>query len=468
MQIKRFEAADMTDALRLVKRELGDDAVILSAKEIRPRGFFSALRKKHVEITAAVDEPSNDGGSDDAFSGLLAQQLEAVSASDRISISSSSGSAGSTPAPPKQPTKPDQQAVGDGADGGLNWRRRKADRTKPVAAVAGSREGGAATRLTPDASKQPPQDPDLNQLVADPFYSNLARRKVIAIVGPPGAGKSTTLAKLAWRCQVAENKRVALISLDRFSLSANSLLKTIGRIMKLKLSVVRDADEMQAALNTTKDADVVLIDTPGMTASDHTMRADISAMLKQAHPDETHLVVSATSRDAVLRRIMDCFAPTKPNRLLLTHIDACDGQQIVASILKMTRLKASFYTDGVDLADTLKRPTAARLQVDTGERTSAGGQVTVFPGDKIRQPANTLIAKEAIASAQFLANKNSELFHQPTCRSVKRINAGNIVAFSDIEQAINEGFKPCRSCCHVGMIGKVGTGEPSYQRARAM
>jgi flagellar biosynthesis protein FlhF len=61
MQIKRFEAADMTEALRLVKREFGDNAVILSAKEVRPGGFFSALRKKSVEITAATDYPVNDG-----------------------------------------------------------------------------------------------------------------------------------------------------------------------------------------------------------------------------------------------------------------------------------------------------------------------------------------------------------------------------------------------------------------------
>ncbi len=57
MQIKRFDADDMADALRLVKREFGDDAVILSAKEIRPSGFFSAWRKKRVEITAATDYP---------------------------------------------------------------------------------------------------------------------------------------------------------------------------------------------------------------------------------------------------------------------------------------------------------------------------------------------------------------------------------------------------------------------------
>jgi flagellar biosynthesis GTPase FlhF len=67
MQIKRFEADDMTEALRLVKRECGDEAVILSAKEVRPGGFFSALRKKRVEITAATDYPMNHARESDRF-----------------------------------------------------------------------------------------------------------------------------------------------------------------------------------------------------------------------------------------------------------------------------------------------------------------------------------------------------------------------------------------------------------------
>ena len=88
MQIKRFEAADMTEALRLVKREFGDDAVILSAKEVRPGGFFSALRKKSVEITAATDYPVDKGGKRNDFSGLLSKHLNTDAETDRVSLSS--------------------------------------------------------------------------------------------------------------------------------------------------------------------------------------------------------------------------------------------------------------------------------------------------------------------------------------------------------------------------------------------
>jgi flagellar biosynthesis GTPase FlhF len=95
MQIKRFEAEDMTEALRLVKRTFGDDAVILSAKEAKPRGFFSAWKKKHVEITAATDDPMNPSDDETAFTGLLARQLDEVNARDHVSLSSAPPSSGS-------------------------------------------------------------------------------------------------------------------------------------------------------------------------------------------------------------------------------------------------------------------------------------------------------------------------------------------------------------------------------------
>jgi methylphosphotriester-DNA--protein-cysteine methyltransferase len=67
-----------------------------------------------------------------------------------------------------------------------------------------------------------------------------------------------------------------------------------------------------------------------------------------------------------------------------------------------------------------------------------------------------------------VANRNSELFHHPTCKSVKRINAENIAAFNSAEQAMDEGFKPCRACCDISMIRKPVTEGVGYQRARAI
>ena len=135
---------------------------------------------------------------------------------------------------------------------------------------------------------------------AEPFFRGSAARSVVALVGPPGSGKSTTAAKLAWRCRVAEEKKVALICLDRFRVAANSLLERVADIMNIPLSVVHDTEEMRAALTRMEDVDVVLIDTPGICRSDDSMMDDLCRLLRAANPDETHLVVNVTLRDEVL------------------------------------------------------------------------------------------------------------------------------------------------------------------------
>ncbi|HSO18335.1 MAG TPA: hypothetical protein VLT88_02690, partial [Desulfosarcina sp.] len=266
MQIKRFEAVDMTEALRLVKREFGDDAVILSAKEIRQRGFFRALRKKRVEIRAATDYPMPEERKEDAFSGMLARQLDEASSADRVSLSTAS----EAPQAARTSRRPFVRHSGEASRPLERPGRDAAEMDSPHQPVdarpafsAGPPAAGYAFAPSgrPETAVAAPSTASACPWVVDPFFHGQTRRKVVAMVGTPGAGKSTCVAKLAWRCRAVDKKRVGLISLDRFRVAANSLLERVAGIMNLPLSVVYDAQSMQAALNRMDDVDVVLIDT---------------------------------------------------------------------------------------------------------------------------------------------------------------------------------------------------------------
>ena len=338
MQIKRFEAADMTDALRMVKREFGDDAVILSAKEVRPGGFFGALRKKSVEITAATDYPlkgetRSDPFSDDSvgapprgddFSGMLARHLDANEETDRVSLSPARQRI--KPFAPAFGVLPNRQPEPDRPFGGTLQKAvhqnndRAADTMPPDRTQTGMGQGA-----TPSSTVEWGRDAARNNPVAEPFYRDITKPKTIALVGPSGVGKSTTAAKLAWHCQQTEKIRVGLISLDRFRISANSILARVARIMNLSLTIVHDADQLQSVMSQLVDVDVILIDTPGITPVDQFMMDEVGALLRLAKPDETHLVASATVRDEVFAAAVDMFYPLGVNRLLLTHMDECPG-----------------------------------------------------------------------------------------------------------------------------------------------
>lgn len=472
MQIKRFEAADMTEALRLVKRAFGDDAVILSAREAKPRGFFGAWKKKQVEITAATDYPLNRDEDKNDFTGLLSRQLDEINAADRVSLSTTpppSGSSANGQRPIVSRKEPTQGTAGSNREKSVSFRPdpafagrwpAKGERQEYNGYIRG---GGSCQRDDVYSS-----EPDSAPLLAEPFTDRRDKKQVIALVGPPGAGKTSTLAKLAWHCRVVEQQTVGLISLDRYRMAANSLLERFARIVNLKLFVIQDVDGLQSALNELKDADVVLIDTPGFGRGDRSMMETVRLLLKAAAPDETHLVLNATVRESVLAATVENFTSVDPNRVLFTHLDECDSRSVSSQLLKEIRIPSAFLADGVDLHGNLKTATAEGLESLASDKAHDGGRVTVFPGKKSRLRVKTGGDSKGPASARFLANRNSELFHDPACKSVKRINAENIIAFDSIEQAIRDGFKPCRACCNVDMIRKIASGSVAFQRAKAM
>lgn len=473
MQIKRFEAADMTEALRMVKREFGDDAVILAAKEIRSRGFFSALKKKSVEITAASDYAAEKIKGAKDFSGHLSQELNDASDNDRVSLSASLASKKVAARFEQVTGQPAALALKTGQQDAV-WSDLKQQRPNPErtnAALAPSIRRGATEASTPGRTPVNERRPirEADRHVADPFYVHAQGRKVIALVGPPGAGKSTTVAKLARHCRLVERKRIGLISLDRFRIGANSMLESVARIMHLPLTVVHDAEQLQCALNDLVDVDVVLIDTPGMGRMNPALMNEVAALLQMADPDETHLVANATVREEVLAATVETFTPLGVNRLLFTHMDEYGVNTTILNLLTQSRLPSAFCGDGSDLCDHLQIMTGERLKKYGGGQKSTTGHVTVFPtsGDHVNMEP-LLQQLDDNDTDRYVANRNSELFHRPDCKSVKRINAENITAFNSIEQAMKEGFKPCRVCCDSSMIRQLAAGTFRDRRVSAI
>ncbi|MFI4917234.1 MAG: flagellar biosynthesis protein FlhF [Phycisphaerales bacterium JB060] len=183
----------------------------------------------------------------------------------------------------------------------------------------------------------------------------------IALVGPTGVGKTTTIAKLAAAYKLRRGMRVGLITTDTFRIAAVEQLRTYASIISVPLRVVMSPAEMASACRAMSDCDVVLIDTAGRSPRDGQRVDELTEYLAAARPDETHLVLSATAGVGALRSAAGGFAKAGPDRVLFTKLDEADGVGTVISMVHALGLPLSFVTTGQEVPDHIEPGRADRL-----------------------------------------------------------------------------------------------------------
>ena len=276
MQIKRFEAKNMTTALRMVKEDLGPEAVILSARSLRKgKGFFGSLQYDGVEVSAAIDNQKLAKTNTRAWPGEESDRRLHISGAEESG--SAPGRADSTRS--KYPAAR-RNYTGYG-------RRNKSSSRSSNRALSSlyqqillqEVDRGIASELIEEIKCIPASDEILSNgdikfhlgslmeemgvaVESNPFAGG--KPMIMAFVGPTGVGKTTTIAKLAARQASQDKKSVGLITIDNYSIAAIHQLETYAQIIGIPLVPATNAGELKKAVKLFKDKDVILIDTPGI------------------------------------------------------------------------------------------------------------------------------------------------------------------------------------------------------------
>jgi len=172
---------------------------------------------------------------------------------------------------------------------------------------------------------------------------------VIALVGPPGAGKTTTTMKLALHPEGVGGKSVGLITLDTYRVGGIEELQTYAEIADLPVEVVYHAREVPAAIERLRDRQVILVDAPGRSIEDQGWLEALQAI----SPDEVHLVLPAGLRHDVARRHRNNLAETGITHLLLSKLDEVPGDVGLAEMVEALELPARWVADGFEIPGNL-------------------------------------------------------------------------------------------------------------------
>ena len=352
MHIRTFRAASLQDALEQIREQMGPDASVLHTRQVRD-GWMGWLGRTYVEVTAGL--------RDEQGRPILRLQdhTSPYTEFDSPAVSRPSNQAGSLAAGvvselPLQLQAYREELFAIGVDPVVADRWINA--TVSFAANLGDSQSGGFVSGTPWLEHlQRTVERELR--IGSPIRTHPGDRRIVALVGPTGVGKTTTVAKLAAGFRIEARRRVGLVTIDTFRIAAVQQLKAYAEIMDLPMEVVENPDQMRPALDRLGDVDLVLIDTAGRSPRSDARIEQLVELLRSAQPDETHLVLSATSSASVIQSALQGFAPVRPTSTILTKLDESPHTAAVLSAIAasdhFSGVPVSYITNGQQVPDDI-------------------------------------------------------------------------------------------------------------------
>ena len=388
MRIKTFEAPTMQEALTLARYELGDDAVVLNTKHVKAGGILGLRGQEKVELMAAIDdsapEPVAAGISQASVPAtqLYSQPVLAAAAkpvavaapaanSFAAQLYAGASNVNMEPDPEVKQLRSEIKELSSIVQSIMNMQPQIHSQTvapakldKPLLLRLGVDEDLARGLLRDCLAEDDPMR--LASMLAAKIQAfavppTIDSRQVIALVGPTGVGKTTTLAKLAAKFSLEQGKKVAMVTADTYRIGAVEQLRTYARIMGVSLEIALSPEEVAAGVEKHKDKDVVLIDTVGRSQRSEEHLIELKTFVDAARPTETYLVVAASLSSDVQREVVEKFTILSPTRLVVTKLDESPNRGCLVNLPLRTGLGISCTTAGQNVPQDIDFAEAGKI-----------------------------------------------------------------------------------------------------------
>ncbi|GBC97273.1 Flagellar biosynthesis protein FlhF [bacterium HR16] len=343
--IRKYQAKTITEALAMVRADLGRDAVIVQTRKVNKR-VLGVWGREMVEVWAS-DNPDLEG-------------LRRPQTTTPVPTTTSS-------LPREQSSRIEQlESEIQNLKAMIAQLARQGvavvPGTTPVASTLDNPwlsllkqaevEESIARELLQSVPENALSENTLHSLIAErlvtsgPITLQEAQPKVVMLVGPTGVGKTTTIAKLAAQYALLQKRRVGLITIDTYRIAAVEQLRTYSQIIDVPIRVVYSSNELPGALREFAGMDVVFIDTAGRSQRNSMQIGELKACCERLSDCEVHLVLSSTTKTRDLYDIVERFSVMPLHRVIWTKLDESTAFGNMLNVAVKHPLPISYVTTG--------------------------------------------------------------------------------------------------------------------------
>lgn len=366
MKVKKYLAKNMSEAMTKIRTELGQDAVILNSKRVETGGFLGLFTKKNIEVIAAIDPDAS----------TIRPKKEKVSAKPLVK----------QPKVDKQDTDKLSNEIKElkSMVKGMNHGSSKVGDDYPShlqdynrifqdQELSDSYRMQVMKELMRRWYREEGEKLDstkVEQWVKEEFYRLLKdhdfgrfsyNKKYLNVVGPTGVGKTTTLAKIAAKAVLQDQKKVAFITTDTFRIAAIEQLKTYAKILNVPVEVAYSIKDFKEALERLSDYDFILVDSAGRNFRNPLYVEQLNQVIDFNEQMETHLVLALTSKYRDMKKIIEQFQLIEIDKFIFTKFDETDSIGGMVNVMLDFNTGSSYLATGQNVPDDIEEASADKV-----------------------------------------------------------------------------------------------------------
>lgn len=370
MIIKKFQGKTEEEAIALAKKELGNNITILNVKQVKPKGFFSFLKKPIVELNAAMEEEQERVPmkpvviSKPQPAPVVPEPVVSRTSSDKMLEEKLENLHSLIE---NQLAKENEEAskFEESNDSNVAFMKLIYNTL-----VDNEVEEKYANELLDEVERVKKHKVTIDSVLSAIYQKMILMfgqpngitpsqkgTKIVFFVGPTGVGKTTTIAKIASKFCVNDKKKVVLLTTDTYRIAAAEQLRTYANILDAPFRVIYTCEEMETAVSDFKDADYILVDTAGHS---HTNEVQKNSMIQFVNcvgdeiDKEVFLVLSATTKYRDLLSITDAYKMIPGYKLIFTKLDETTTLGNLFNLRLYTGADLSYVTCGQNVPDDIE------------------------------------------------------------------------------------------------------------------